>query len=63
MGFGNSSPCPSALLDKAKLPLIKQLKSIVALQLHEAKAGSPLHESLHAQLESAERAIHVIEVN
>lgn len=63
MGFGAGNPCPSALLDTAKLPLIKQLKSAVALQLRDAEVDSPLHESLQAQLESAERAIHVIETN
>ncbi|MEH6710564.1 MAG: hypothetical protein V7733_05080 [Paraglaciecola polaris] len=63
MGFGAGSPCPSALLDTAKLPLIKQLKSTVTLQLQGAEVDSPLHESLQAQLETAERAIHVIETN
>lgn len=63
MGFGNSSPCASALLDKAKLPLIQQLKSTINLQLQGAEVDSPLYESLQAQLESAERAIHVIESN
>lgn len=63
MGFGASSPCPSALLNTDKLPLIKKLKSVVELQLQGAEADSPLHESLQAQLESAERAIHVIEIN
>lgn len=63
MGFGGSSPCASALLDKAKLPLIQQLKATINLQLQGAEVDSPLHESLQAQLESAERAIHVIESN
>jgi hypothetical protein len=63
MGFGSISPCSSALLDKAKLPLIKQLKSVVTLQLKDAETDSPLQESLQAQIESAERAIHVIEIN
>lgn len=63
MGFGGNSACPSVLLDKAKLPLIKQLNAAVALQLQGVESDSPLHESLRAQLESAERAIHVIETN
>jgi len=63
MGFGSSSPCASALLDKAKLPLIQQLTSTLNLQLQGAEVDSPLYESLQAQLESAERAIHVIESN
>tara|TARA_R110002167_G_scaffold6553_8_gene30373 strand:- start:9510 stop:9701 length:192 start_codon:yes stop_codon:yes gene_type:complete len=63
MGFGGNSPCPSVLLDRAKLPMIKQLNAAVALQLQGVESDSPLHESLQAQLESAERAIHVIETN
>ena len=63
MGFGGNTPCPSALLDKAKLPMIKQLKNVIADQVDDATPGSPLCESLQAQLESAERAIHVIECN
>ena len=63
MGFGGNSACPSVLLHKAKLPLIKQLNTAVALQLKGVESDSPLHESLQAQLESAERAIHVIETN
>ncbi|MGP5144280.1 hypothetical protein ACTXKF_18040 [Vreelandella alkaliphila] len=60
MGFGGNSPCPSAFLDKAKLPAIKQLRDVVTIQLLDATLDSLLHESLQAQLESAERAINVI---
>jgi len=63
MGFGRSTPCPSTLLDKTKLPLIKRLRTTIAMQLKGVEADSPLHESLQAQLESAERAIHVIETD
>lgn len=63
MGFGGNTPCASALLDKAKLPMIKQLKNVIAVQISDAAPESPLYESLQAQLESAERAIHVIESN
>lgn len=63
MGFGGNTPCASALLDKAKLPMIKQLKNVIAIQISDAAPDSPLYESLQAQLESAERAIHVIESN
>ncbi len=61
MGFGEEKPCKSALLDKDKLPMINQLKEVVSLQINGAEEGSPMHESLQAQLESAERAINVIE--
>ena len=63
MGFGGNTPCASALLDKSKLPMIKQLKNVIAIQIFDAAPDSPLYESLQAQLESAERAIHVIESN
>lgn len=63
MGFGGNTPCASALLNKAKLPIIKQLKNVIAIQISDAAPDSPMHESLQAQLESAERAIHVIENN
>ncbi len=61
MGFGKVKPCKSALLDKEKLPMINQLKKAVSFQINETEEGSPMHESLQAQLESAERAINVIE--
>ncbi|RDL42576.1 hypothetical protein DN730_18940 [Marinomonas piezotolerans] len=61
MGFGEEKPCKSALLDKDKLPMINQLREVVSIQIIEAEEGSPMHESLQAQLESAERAINVIE--
>jgi hypothetical protein len=48
-------------LDKEKLPIINQLKEVVTIQINEAEEGTPMHESLQAQLESAERAINVIE--
>ena len=60
MGFGEERPCKSVLLDKEKLPRIKQLREVVTLQINETKYGSPMHESLQAQLESTERAINAI---
>lgn len=63
MGFSSNKPCASALLDKDKLPIIKQLKNVITIQISDAAPDSPLYESLRAQLESAERAIHVIESN
>ena len=63
MGFDGNSPCASTLIDKSKLPTIKQLKDAVSLQMQESKKNSPRYESLKAQLESAERAINVIETS
>lgn len=60
MGFGDEKPCKSALIDKEKLPMINQLKDVLSSQINVVEIGTPLHESLQAQLESAERAIHVI---
>lgn len=61
MGFGEEKPCKSALLDKEKLSNIKKLKDVISNQIAKAEEGSPMHKSLQAQLESAERAINVIE--
>lgn len=61
MGFGNEKPCNSALIDIKKLPVIKQLIGLISIQLEGVEASSPLHKSLNAQLESAERAIDVIQ--
>jgi len=63
MGFGEDKPCKSALLDRKKLPIISDLKEVILIQISQAEEGSPIHESLQAQLESAERAIHVIKNN
>ncbi|NDV92977.1 hypothetical protein GTH32_17550 [Alteromonas sp. 345S023] len=63
MGFGLKKPCASAILDKEKLPKIQALKDVISVQLINATEGSPMYESLQAQLESAERAINVIESN
>ena len=63
MGFSNNTSCASVLLDKAKLPMIKKLKKVIVIQISDVAPDSPLYESLQAQLESAERAIHVLESN
>ena len=63
MGFGLKKPCASAILDKEKLPKIQALKDVISVQLISATENSPMYESLQAQLESAERAINVIESN
>lgn len=63
MGFGDNTPCSSALLDKTKLPVIEKLKGVIKIQMSDAEPNSPFHKSLQAQLESAERAIHVIKTS
>lgn len=60
MGFDIISPCDSVIIDKNKLPVINQLKDNLQIQLINTDDGSPLYQSLKAQLESAKRAINVI---
>lgn len=60
MGFDDTSPCDSVIVDKNKLPVINKLKDNLQIQLINTDDGSPLYQSLKAQLESAERAINVI---
>lgn len=61
MGFGSHNPCTSAILDCSKLPIIKKLRELILSQLQNVDTESLQHESLLAQLESAERAINVLE--
>ena len=60
MGFDSTSPCDSVIVDKNKLPMINQLKDNLQIQLINTDDGAPLYQSLKAQLESAKRAINVI---
>ncbi|MGP5417749.1 hypothetical protein ACTXMT_13025 [Psychrobacter faecalis] len=63
MGFGDNKPCNYALINAEKLPVIHQLKNVLINQKIAAVIGTPQYESLQAQIESAERAIHVINVS
>lgn len=63
MGYGERLPCDSILLDKKKLPEIKELNKIISVQIEDSEKDSPLYIALNAQLESSERAINVIENN
>lgn len=63
MGFKDKSPCKSVLLNRGKLPLIRKLRDEFLHQVKDAEPDSPLHESLQAQIESAELAINVLESN
>lgn len=61
LGYGEDIACAWVLVDKAKRTGIAKLRSIFLAQLNEAAEGSPIKASLLAQLESAERALHVID--
>jgi hypothetical protein len=61
MGFGGNKACSSVLLDKNKLPMIQALKEVFISQIESSQIDTPYHKSLKASLESAERAINVIE--
>lgn len=61
MGCGEETACAWSVVDKTKRPIIARLLGIFQDQLCEAADGSPLKASLHAQIESAERALHVID--
>lgn len=60
MGFDDKSACSAVILDKNKLPVINELKDNLQIQLINTDDRSPLYQALTAQLESAERAINVI---
>lgn len=60
-GHGDEPACIWAMISKTKRTAISQLHSAFEEQLGEAQKGSPLQESLRIQLESAERALHVID--
>lgn len=61
MGYDNKLPCNSIILDKRRLPEVKQLNKIISIQIDNTEKDSLLYESLNAQLESSERAINAIE--
>jgi len=61
MGHGEEVPCEWALLDRKKRAAIEDLCGTFKEQLKLAPPSSPLRESLQAQVESAERAIDVLD--
>jgi hypothetical protein len=61
MGHGRVGACEWVLLDRTKRPVIEKLRKIFRGQLRQAPEGSLLKASLEASVESAERAIHVID--
>lgn len=61
MGHDSENACEWAFIDRDKRPAIENLCQLFRTQLRQAPAGSPLEGSLKAQLESAERALHVLD--
>lgn len=61
MGHGKEKACEWALLDRTSRTVINRLRESLMARIGLAEPGSPLIFSLKAQLESAERAIHVID--
>lgn len=61
-GGGDGKPaCGELLLDKTKAPKIRKLHSNISDRLKRAPEGSPLQESLQAQLRATENALNVLE--
>jgi hypothetical protein len=61
MGSGDEDPCPWVLLDRRRLPGLRQIRSVFHSRLSEAPPSSMLEESIRANIESVERAINVLE--
>lgn len=61
VGHGSENACEWALIDRNKRAVIENLRQVFRAQLGQAPPGSPLEGSLKAQIESAERALHVID--
>lgn len=61
MGCGEDPACAWVMLDKTKRPIIARLRSLFQNQLNGAAEDSPLTASIRAQIESAERALYVID--
>lgn len=61
MGHGSEKPCDQVLIDRAKRPVIVAVRDIAVASKAAAPADSALAESLQAQIESAERALNVID--
>ena len=60
-GYDGNKPCEWALIDRAKRPLIENLRRLLRAKLGTANPDEPLYDSLKAQLESAERALYAID--
>ena len=61
MGHGDEPACEWAFVDKAKRPIIEKLLVNFRSKLNRAPENSDLKASLEASIESAERAINVLD--
>ena len=61
MGYADQKPCEWATVDVEKRHVIAGLADVLRSQIEPKNAGSMLNKSLEAQLESAERALEVID--
>mgnify|MGYP002385757008 CR=1 FL=1 len=61
MGRRGEHPCEWTLLDQAKRPRINRLREIIQERLDVAESDSFQQKSLQAQLESAEKALEVLD--
>jgi len=61
MGHGDEKPCDSVLIDARKRPVIVKLISVLSDQHLSAADGSIGKKALAAQLDSAERALALID--
>lgn len=63
MGYGTATPCEWATVDKSKRPTIVKLIDILQSKIKPEHAESMLNQSLLAQVESATRALEIIDAN
>lgn len=61
MGHRDLKPCEWSMLDKEKRPLIVNLSRVLQNRLQLVDSTEPIYQSLKAQLESAENALHAID--
>lgn len=58
MGHGDSKPCEWVLLDREKVPLVRELHEVLSTRIAKTEPGSLQHDALSAQIQSAERALN-----
>lgn len=63
LGFGSGMACEWVTVDRNKRPVIAQLVGMLTNQVKPENEGSMLNQSLKAQIESATRALEVIDAN
>jgi hypothetical protein len=63
MGYGTAAPCEWATVDKSKRPTIVKLIDMLQSKITPEHADSIRNQALHAQIESATRALVIINAN